>query len=140
MIDFAEIHKYDDNSDFKEYFEKWVIKHNEIINNEQQRLELLGCTNDIIDKIYKSIKYYYCKKTTTRTVQKKSDEYTKREYSKLEFNIIADIKNFIDDLEISNIKASDAYNDFLDKFPRYKNIDKIKKSFKNKFSSLKMKL
>ena len=61
---FAKIHKYDDRKVFKESWQKWIedpdIK--KIIMNEVTRLQTNGLEGDILDKMYKSARYYYRKK------------------------------------------------------------------------------
>jgi len=65
---FAKEHQNDDRKKFKTEWNEWVKKEdiNEKINKEIKRLEKLGLEDDILDRMFKSVKYYYCKKLQNR--------------------------------------------------------------------------
>jgi len=139
MCEFARIHKYDDRQEFKENFMEWKKKYKNEIENENERWLNLGYEkDDIVDKIFKSIKYYYSK--PKKEASEKS-EY-KRDYVKLPDNLIKSIKLFIDNIiEKKNIiKPSKMYDLFMEDYEDGENIierygdrykEKIKKSIKN---------
>lgn len=145
MQDFAEIHRFDGRIDFKENFEIWSENKKDLIDNEKRRFELMGYKkDDLLDKIYKSIRYYYCKKIykSEKIVndKDKDKDKDKRNYLKLDNSILYTINQFMINLDNFDQKSEDVYNIFLSKNPKYKNksnINKIKKSFKNKYSRLK---
>jgi hypothetical protein len=64
LNNFAKEHQTDDRKKFKSEWNEWVKKEdvNEKIKEEINRLETLGTEGDIMDKMFKSVKYYYCKK------------------------------------------------------------------------------
>jgi hypothetical protein len=64
LNNFAKEHQFDDRKKFKSEWNEWVKKEdvNEKIKEEINRLENLGMEGDIMDKMFKSVKYYYCKK------------------------------------------------------------------------------
>ncbi len=61
---FAIVHKYDDRKIFKEVWNKWAnqdsIKMQ--IDEEVQRLQNAGYKGDVLDKMFKSARYYFRKK------------------------------------------------------------------------------
>ena len=105
LSSFAKIHEYDDRKEFKEAWQKWMeepdIKN--LIGSEVARLTANGMTGDILDRMYKSARYYYRKKGgevaneqptirkeyegLPRTVLKTIDDYI---YSEINRNIIAE--------------------------------------------------
>jgi hypothetical protein len=68
LNNFAKEHQNDDRKKFKTEWNEWVKKEdiNEKINKEIKRLENLGLEDDILDRMFKSVKYYYCKKLQNR--------------------------------------------------------------------------
>jgi hypothetical protein len=60
---FSKIHQYDDRKDFKEAWNTWSEDNIEIINKEMRRLNQLGYDGDVLDKMYKSARYYFRKKS-----------------------------------------------------------------------------
>ena len=66
IYQFAKIHQYDDRKDFKEAWEIWMDNQSEIVNSEINRLTSLNYQGDIIDKMFKSARYYFRKKGTVK--------------------------------------------------------------------------
>ena len=62
LYQFSKIHQYDHRHDFKEAWEKWTEENEEIIEEEVERLLHLGYKGDILDKMFKSARYYFRKK------------------------------------------------------------------------------
>jgi len=62
LYTFSKIHQYDDRNDFKEAWMVWMKDQNELIIGEQERMISLGYHGDILDKMYKSARYYFRKK------------------------------------------------------------------------------
>lgn len=62
---FAAIHKYDDKTTFKQAWQEWVKTSEiaELMETETQMLVSQGYIGNALDKIYKSARYYYRKKT-----------------------------------------------------------------------------
>ena len=102
LSSFAKIHEYDDRKDFKEAWQKWIeepdIKN--LIGSDVSRLTVNGLSGDILDRMYKSARYYYRKKAgeavteptvrkeyqgLPRTVLKTIDDYI---YSEINRNIL----------------------------------------------------
>lgn len=68
---FATIHKYDDKTTFKQAWQEWVKTPEiaELMETETQMLVFQGYVGNAMDKIYKSARYYYRKKTLPKTDQ-----------------------------------------------------------------------
>lgn len=72
---FSKVHQYDDRKDFKEAWEEWVEDNEDIINMETRRIENLGYQGDVMDKMFKSARYYFRKKTDEKKVVKERRKY-----------------------------------------------------------------
>jgi hypothetical protein len=59
LYQFSKIHQYDDRKSFKEAWLQWVIDNEELVGSEVTRLADLGYKGDIIDKMFKSGRYYF---------------------------------------------------------------------------------
>jgi len=60
---FAKIHQYDDRISFKEAWTVWTEEYSDIIKQEEDRLYILGYKgDDVLDKMFKSARYYFRKK------------------------------------------------------------------------------
>ena len=58
---FAAVHHGDDLEDFKESWETLLKTHRTVIDIEIQRLQEIGFTGDVENKMFVSVRYYYCK-------------------------------------------------------------------------------
>ena len=76
LTSFALTHKYDHRSDYKEAWTKWTQENNEIISRENTRLKQLGFEGDLIDRMYKSARYYYRNKSTEKVKPVARRQYT----------------------------------------------------------------
>lgn len=72
---FAKVHQYDERKQFKEEWNKWIEDNSELICRESRRLYNLGYDGDIIDKMFKSARYYFRKKSDNKKEPKKRREY-----------------------------------------------------------------
>jgi hypothetical protein len=75
MYKFSKIHQYDHRKDFKEAWEIWLEDNDEIVSAEVRRLTNLGFDGDILDKMYKSARYYFRKKSTEKKAPQKRRAY-----------------------------------------------------------------
>jgi hypothetical protein len=66
LYSFAKIHEYDNRKDFKESWNIWVHENEDIISNEVRYLTNLSYNGDILDKMFKSARYYFRKKSTVK--------------------------------------------------------------------------
>mgnify|MGYP001207422890 FL=1 len=147
VVDFSKKHKLDNIKDFKNYFEIWCNENKGIIDDEFVYLTRLGFEGDIIDKIYKSSRYYFKNKSDVKKEPKKRKKYTSKNNQILKL-----VYDHINNMKI-RAKPSVAFSDFEEKhsaeIERFKAeliengyeekgaIKKIKKIYKNKYFMLK---
>ena len=67
---FSKIHQYDHRKDFKAAWETWIEAYDGLIKEESERLTCMGYEGDILDKMFKSERYYFRKKTTEKKTPK----------------------------------------------------------------------
>ena len=155
LYDFSKIHQLDNRKDFKEAWNQWIKDNNSFIQEEISRLRELGFKGDIIDKMFKSARYYFRKRDNIKDGIKVEIKQANRKYqcaSKLLLETM--------DLHIKNLlctkdsvkKPSIAFLDFCKEnkdllkeeiqyllklgFSEIKEIQiKIKKTYKNKYFS-----
>lgn len=75
LNNFAKIHEYDEQKDFKEAWEKWTEYNTDEIEKEENTHIDAGYKGNILDKAYRSARYYYRKKKTIDIVATKRSEY-----------------------------------------------------------------
>jgi|LauGreSBDMM110SN_4_FD.fasta_scaffold117461_2 Fe-S cluster biosynthesis and repair protein YggX len=108
IYQFAKIHQYDERKDFKEAWEIWMETQSELINSEVNRLTTLNYQGDIIDKMFKSARYYFRKKGTVKKEPVQRSSYVA---------INKDLLDAMDEHILSNVtkkdyKPSDGFVDF----------------------------
>jgi hypothetical protein len=162
---FSKIHYLDNRKDFKEAWKKWSEEENkDLIEKEIKRLNDAGFYGDILDKMFKSARYYFRKKKVEaeeviEVEQKVKEKIKERHYhccSKYLLEIMnKQIKNLLEesDKEVVDKKPSIAFlyfckdnKDLLREeieslfklgFIDVKEIQyKIKKTYKNKYFSI----
>jgi hypothetical protein len=142
---FSILHKYDDRKVFKEAWSNWT-KQDSIrtqIDQEVEQLKNSGYIGDVLDKMFKSARYYFRKKIEN------VEETPRKKYVSLSPIFLEQI-----DIYISNgltLSPADLYIDFCKtkKELIYEQIQqltdltseeiciKLKKTFKNRFYTLK---
>lgn len=75
LYKFSKIHQYDDRKSFKEAWELWVEDNEVLIDEETLRLAKLGYTGDVLDKMFKSARYYFRKKSSEKKEPRKRRQY-----------------------------------------------------------------
>uniref|UniRef100_A0A6C0E1V8 Uncharacterized protein n=1 Tax=viral metagenome TaxID=1070528 RepID=A0A6C0E1V8_9ZZZZ len=75
LYTFSKIHQYDNREDFKESWTSWMNDNNVLISSEQERMISLGYHGDILEKMYKSARYYFRKKTVEKKEPVKRRNY-----------------------------------------------------------------
>ena len=66
LFKFSKIHQYDERKAFKEAWAIWTEDNDDIVKEEFNRLRGLGYDGDILDKMFKSARYYFRKKSTEK--------------------------------------------------------------------------
>ena len=145
---FAKLHSHDNREDFKEAWELWIRENETLITRETNRLEELGYTGDVLQKMYKSVRYYFRKKDDSikNNVPKqrktyvgigndmltKIDEFINTHGSDDAFKPSTYLIRFIEenlyDLETEANKMEANYN-----MERSEYETKLKKTFKNRY-------
>lgn len=110
MQEFARIHKFDERNDFKDAWKIWTENNCGIILAENKRLTDMGFKGDINDKMYKSVRYYYSKKSNAKPEPK-----GRRKYISIDKSILCDIDRHItNSIESSHdFKPSDGFQQFI---------------------------
>lgn len=149
LYKFSKIHQYDHRKDFKEAWNIWVEDNQGFVDEEVRRLSNLGYDGDIIDKMFKSARYYFRKKSTEKKEPQKRRMYIGVEKELLE----AMDKHILQNVKNKEYKPSDGFSIFckenieilqeevnrLCKCGLTNHIeikDKIKKTYKNRYFML----
>lgn len=117
LFKFSKVHQYDHRKDFKEAWNSWIEENDELVKEEVRRLDNLGYDGDIMDKMYKSARYYFRKKSTEKKEPVKRRIYIGSQKELLEAmdeHIKTNIKN-------EHFKPSDSFDEFCKK-----NVDLLK--------------
>lgn len=160
---FLRIHQYDDRGTYKEAWDNWVQENSNLIQKEKERLEKLGYKGDILDKLYKSGRYYFRKKSLRSG--EKSKPKKRRPYISMNRYVLNLIDNDIQTLmrpddggggskaTVGYFKPANAYNTFYEKNQEELKIEikrlqdehklnkedavsKMKKTYKNQYFSM----
>ena len=75
LYKFSKIHQYDERKDFKEAWKIWTEDNQDIIDEETTRLNNLGYDGDVMDKMFKSARYYFRKKSNEKKEPKQRRQY-----------------------------------------------------------------
>jgi hypothetical protein len=75
LYSFSKIHQYDHRKDFKEAWEIWTEAYSDIVESEVERLQRLGYDGDVLDKMFKSARYYFRKKNPIKKEPKQRRPY-----------------------------------------------------------------
>jgi outer membrane PBP1 activator LpoA protein len=106
LYNFSKIHQYDDRKEFKSAWHIWAEEHTELIEEETRRLVNLNYDGNVNDKMFRSARYYFRKKTP-----EKKEEVQRRKYTCVDRDIINAMDQHIDK-NLSRVKPSDAFLDF----------------------------
>ena len=159
---FSRIHQYDVRGTYKEAWDNWVQENGNLIRQEKNRLEKLGYQGDILDKLYKSGRYYFRKKSLRSG--KKSKPKKRRPYISMKRYVLNLIDNDIQTLmrpddgggskaAVGYFKPANAYKIFYKKNQEELKIEikrlqdehklnkedavfKMKKTYKNQYFSM----
>ena len=108
LFKFSKIHQYDHRKDFKEAWNLWTENNDDIVSDEIRRLSNLGYEGDILDKMFKSARYYFRKKST-----EKKEPTTRRDYIGVQQELLDAIDDHIKSrINDDNYKPSDGFDEF----------------------------
>jgi len=149
LHNFSKIHQYDHRKEFKEAWVKWADENQDIITKEVDRLIAMGYQNeeDIVDdKMFKSARYYFRKKSTVRPEPKQRRQYIVVDHELLETmdnHILSNIYNDDYKPKTAFIMFCKEHGDILQNtISKLSNSDakliqdKIKKTYKNRYFML----
>lgn len=120
LFKFSKIHQYDHRKDFKEAWEVWTENNSELVDTEVRRLTNLGYDGDILDKMFKSARYYFRKKST-----EKKEPVKRRIYVGSQKELLDAMDDHIKTNLSKDFKPSDGFDEFCKE-----NIDLLKEQVK----------
>jgi hypothetical protein len=147
LYKFSKIHQYDHRKDFKEAWSLWLEEHDELVCSEVRRLTETGYEGDILDKMFKSGRYYFRKKST-----EKREPTERRVYISVSKQFLEIIDNHLtNNINKPDFKPSSSFDAFCKEhiselgeevkllckngMTNSQEIkDKIKKTYKNRYS------
>ena len=98
LYTFSKVHQYDHRKDFKEAWDIWIEDNDNLVDDEVRRLTNLGYDGDIIDKMFKSARYYF---------RKKNNENNEPQKRRVYIGVQKDLLDSMDEHIISNINNKD---------------------------------
>ena len=108
LFTFSKVHQYDHRKDFKEAWLAWLDVNEDIVNDEIHRLTRLGYDGDILDKMFKSARYYFRKKST-----EKKAPIQRRDYVPVRKELLEAVDQHIKQhISLADYKPSDGFDDF----------------------------
>lgn len=149
LYKFSKIHQYDERKDFKEAWKLWTEENQDIIDDETTRLTTLGYEGDIIDKMFKSARYYFRKKSTEKKEPKQRRQYISvtrelldamdRHIEENVFNVDYQPKTgFISFCKANEVILKESITKIFEQGVKDSELieDKIKKTYKNRYFML----
>ena len=144
---FSKIHQYDDRPTFKEAWTIWTDENKELVELEIRRLQSLHYEGSILDKMYKSARYYFRKKSSEVKEPKKRGVYVSLQKELLD---LMDKHISTNSLSSNDFKPSSGFTDFCinnqnmlkDEIKRLMELNitdiniiknKMKKTYKNRY-------
>jgi hypothetical protein len=162
LAHFAEIHRNDDRKVFKSSWNDWIktTSITELVSAEVEIQRQRGFSGDVLDKMFKSARYYFRKKPTTPPAKTQRKQYISlcpqflAQIDKHSLEIIkTNTINHDSGKCLANISPARAYTDFCDtnqdviyeqiehlvELLEYVDIcEKMKKTYKNRFHLMKI--
>lgn len=147
ITNFAKVHQYDSRENYKEAWQEWVEENDEIIFAEKKRLESLGYSGDVEEKMYKAGRYYFRNKQAGDEKDKKQ----RRKYIPTSRDLIEAMDSHITHgIVEDNFTPAEGFDNFCENYRRLLaeeitrtlqivNLDtdemskKIKKTYKNRY-------
>jgi hypothetical protein len=171
LSEFAKMHQHEGSKDYKESWCKWIMEP-EIsgeLEEEKSRLIKDGIVGDVMDRLYKSSRYYYRKKINkpeeSPKNRKKYEGLTKDILHKMDAHIIREINGSIDVLEnddiVSRFTPAKSFETYMEensscvldliqdmssstaeerRIQTTEVINRVKKTYKNRFYKIKVSL
>ena len=146
LSQFAKIHQYDDRHAFKEAWNNWVEENQDLVDTESRNLINNGYNGDVLDKMFKSARYYFRKKST-----EKKDPVVRRTYINVDKQLLdAMDEHIMENIDDDEYQPKNGFTDFCNSnIELLKKVvneicqsgikdareieDKIKKTYKNRY-------
>ena len=146
LSQFAKIHQYDDRHAFKEAWNNWVEENQDLVDTESRNLINNGYDGDVLDKMFKSARYYFRKKST-----EKKDPVVRRTYINVDKQLLdAMDEHIMENIDDDDYQPKNGFTDFCNSnIELLKKVvneicqsgikdareieDKIKKTYKNRY-------
>jgi len=110
MFKFSKVHQYDHRKDFKDAWQIWLEENNDIVEEEVRRVTNLGYDGDVLDKMFKSARYYFRKKSIEKKTPAKRRAYVGTNKELIEA-MDEHIKSRVND---KDYKPADGFCEFCD--------------------------
>ena len=108
LFTFSKIHQYDHRKDFKEAWKIWLEENESIIDDEVRRLHNLNYEGNVQEKMFKSARYYFRKKST-----EKKEPIERRIYVSVQKDLLDAIDEHINSqIKNENYKPSQGFDEF----------------------------
>lgn len=134
LDDFARIHRFDDRHTFKDAWKSWTTDTDiaPLIVQEIDYFTNLGFKGDVLDKMFKSARYYYRKKMNKQLLDDQEDDLTHLEkqfkyvafrssfLKQIDTDITEQLNNEVEQSNPANqsivisLSQTDAYNQFCE--------------------------
>ena len=112
LKEFTRIHKFDNAKVFKENFNEWKDENKDVISREVLYMRNIGYEGDVIEKMYKSARYYFKNKSDEKVKPKK-----RRQYIGIDIILKDKMDEFIQNKlngKGETPKPADAYTEFIE--------------------------
>jgi hypothetical protein len=149
LYKFAKIHQYDHRKDFKEAWQIWLEENEDIVQEEADRMHYLRYDGDVLDKMFKSARYYFRKKSPIKAEPKQRRQYISVSHELLEamdMHIRTNIGSndyqpktgFIDFYEVNKRLIMQTFKSFFEQNIKDSEFiqTKLKKTYKNRYFML----
>ena len=108
LSQFSKIHQFDDRHAFKDAWNTWVEDNEELVNIETRNLINNGYDGDVLDKMFKSARYYFRKKST-----EKKAPVTRRTYINVDKQLLdAMDEHIMDNIDDEDYQPKNGFADF----------------------------
>ena len=134
LYKFSKIHQYDHRKDFKEAWQVWIEDNDDIVTDEVRILNNSGYDGDILDKMFKSARYYFRKKSI-----EKKEPVKRRKYCGLSKDVLdAMDKHIASNITNDDYKPSTGFESFYSESLKEESEtneihEKLKKTYKNRY-------
>jgi hypothetical protein len=146
LLSFSKLHQFDDRVTYKEAWTIWVRNNDDLIESECRRMKQIGYEGNVLDKMYKSGRYYFRIKKDFG--ERKKESISRKQYIALDNELIDKMDTHIsrnerglkpaicfemfcmiyeEDIDVEEKRLFEEYDLVQDAYSK-----KIKKTYKNR--------